>query len=83
MSTPGNVLKGIREAIVVDQHVWALSQRVDRMDAQLADKRERLIVLETMLPLLRRHGARPRLPERCCRHELHIRPGTAAHLGCG
>jgi hypothetical protein len=62
MSTLGDVLKGIRETIVMDERVRALSERVDRMDAQLADTRERLIVIETMLSLLRPQGGTPRLP---------------------
>lgn len=64
MSTLGEVLKDIRETIVMDERVRALSESVDRMDAQLADTRERLIVIETMLSLLRPHRGAPRLPER-------------------
>ncbi|MHB1991948.1 hypothetical protein [Metallibacterium scheffleri] len=62
MSTLGDMLKGIRETIVMDERVRALSERVDRMDAQLADTRERLIVIETMLSLLRPQSGTPRLP---------------------
>lgn len=61
MSTLGDVLKGIRETIVMDERVRALGEKVDRMDAQLADTRERLIAIETMLSLLRQQGGRPRL----------------------
>lgn len=64
MNTLGDVLKGIRETIVMDERVRALSERVDRMDAQLADTRERLIVIETMLSLLRPQAGAPRLHDR-------------------
>lgn len=62
MSTLSDVLKGIRETVVMDERVRALSEKVDRMDAQCADTRERLIVIETTLSLLRPQGGPPRLP---------------------
>lgn len=53
MSTFSEVLKGIRDAVVMDERVRALSGKVDVMDASLADARERLIRVETVLSLLR------------------------------
>ncbi|MGH8189859.1 MAG: hypothetical protein ACREP2_00245 [Rhodanobacteraceae bacterium] len=61
MSTLADVLKGIRETVVMDERVRALGARVDRMDAQAADTRERLIVLETLIGLLRERSDKPRL----------------------
>jgi hypothetical protein len=53
MSTLGDVLKGIRDAVVMDERVRALSDKVDAMDARQTDTRERLVRLETMLGMLR------------------------------
>lgn len=53
MSTLGEVLKGIREAVVMDERLRALSQHVDAMDANLADARERIVRLETVIAFVR------------------------------
>lgn len=51
-------MDGIRQAIVMDERVRVLSERVNQIDARLADTRERLIAIETLLNLIvRRDGA--------------------------
>lgn len=62
MSTLGDVLKGIREAVVMDERVRVLSEKVDWMDARLTDARERLVRLETVLSLLRPGNTQRSLP---------------------
>lgn len=62
MSTPGDVLKGIREAVVMDERVRALSEHVDTLDARLADARERIVRLETVLSMLRQPASSKPLP---------------------
>lgn len=62
VSTLGEVLKGIREAVVMDERVRVLSEKVDGMDARLTDARERLVRLETVLSLVRPGNVQRSLP---------------------
>lgn len=61
VTTLDDALKVVRETIVMNERVRALSDHVDRLDAQRVETRERLIVLETMLSLLRPCSRTPRL----------------------
>jgi uncharacterized membrane protein len=62
MSTLGDVLKGIREAVVMDERIQQLSEKVSRMDTQLLDARERIVRLETAFSIVYGHSSPHQLP---------------------
>lgn len=52
VNTLTEVLKGIREAVIMDERVRVLSEKTDRMNEQLLDTRERLIRVETVVGMM-------------------------------
>ncbi|WP_297925090.1 hypothetical protein [Metallibacterium sp.] len=62
MTTLGDVLKGIRETIVLSERVEQLTKKVDQMDAHERDLIERLVRLETFVDFVRPAITRRTLP---------------------
>ena len=62
MTTLGDVLKGIRETIVLSERVEQLTKKVDQMDARERDLIERLVRLETFVDFVRPAITRRTLP---------------------
>jgi hypothetical protein len=53
MTTLGDVLKGVRETIALNERVELLAQKVDQMDQRERDLFERVVRIETFIDLMR------------------------------
>ncbi len=62
MTTLGDVLKGIRETIVLNDRVEQLAKKVDQLEARERDHGERLVRLETFVDFVRPAITRRALP---------------------
>ncbi|HUY01982.1 MAG TPA: hypothetical protein VMV33_01745 [Rhodocyclaceae bacterium] len=62
MTTLGDVLKGIRETIVLNDRVEQLTKKVDQMEVRERDHAERLVRLETFVDFVRPAITRRALP---------------------
>ena len=62
MTTLGDVLKGIRETIVLNDRVEQLTKKVDQMEVRERDYAERLVRLETFVDFVRPVITRRALP---------------------
>ncbi len=62
MTALGDVLKGIRETIVLNDRVEQLAKKVDQMETRERDHAERLVRLETFVDFVRPAMARRALP---------------------
>ena len=62
MTTLGDVLKGIRESIVLADRLEQLTTKVDQMDARERDMMVRLVRVETFVEFVRPAITRRALP---------------------
>ena len=62
MTKMGDVLKGIREAIVLNDRLEQLSKRVDQMEARERDVAARLVRVESFIDFVRPAITRRALP---------------------
>lgn len=62
MTTLGEVLKGIRETIVLADRLELLTEKVDQMDARERDMMVRLVRVETFVDFMRPAITRRALP---------------------
>lgn len=62
MTTLGDVLKGIRETIVLNDRVEQLAKKVDQLETRERDHAERLVRLETFVDFVRPAITRRALP---------------------
>jgi hypothetical protein len=53
MTTLGDVLKAVREVIVINERVTTLTSRVDRMDESHADLRDRVVRMEVFFDFIK------------------------------
>lgn len=53
MTTLSDVLKAVREVIVMNERVTELSKRVERMDDAQADLRDRMVRMEVFFDIVR------------------------------
>jgi len=64
MSTVGEVLKGLREAILLNDRVERMAKKVDQLDARQSAQLERLVRVEAFIDLVRPAITRRALPPR-------------------
>lgn len=62
MSTLNDVLKAVRDVVVMNERVTALAQRLDRLEASHSEVNDRVIRIETFLELVRPAITRRVLP---------------------
>jgi hypothetical protein len=62
LSTVNDILKAVREVVVINERIIALSKQVDRLESSQLELRERVIRIETFIDLVRPAITRRALP---------------------
>ncbi len=53
MTTLSDVMKAVRDVVVMNERVTSLASRLERMDASLGEVRERVIRMEAFFEIVR------------------------------
>lgn len=62
MSTLNDVLRAVRDVVVMNERVTALAQRLDRLEASHSELSDRIIRIETFIEIVRPAITRRALP---------------------